>query len=60
MSGLALLEKAQWLVLGAGDDHSHPKTIALFGILMLCLAPFLSMLVRRNLAWSIAAKRART
>jgi hypothetical protein len=59
MSGLALLEKAGWLVLGAGDDHSHPKTIALIGILMLCLAPFLSMLVRRSLAWSIAAKRAR-
>ena len=59
MSGLALLEKAGWLVLGAGDDHSHPKTIALIGILMLCLAPFLSMLVRRSLACSIAAKRAR-
>ena len=41
MSGLALLEKAGWLVLGAGDDHAHPKTIALIGILMLCLAPFL-------------------
>jgi hypothetical protein len=59
MSGLALLEKAGWLVLGAGADHSHPKTIALIGILMLCFAPFLSMLVRRSLAWSIAAKRAR-
>src|SRR5438046_8975033 len=58
MSGLALLEKARWLVLGAGDDHSHPKTIALIGILMLCLAPFLSKLVRPSLAWSIAAKRA--
>ena len=52
MSGLALLEKAGWLVLGAGDDHSHPKTIALIGILMLCLAPFISMLVRRSLTWS--------
>jgi uncharacterized protein len=50
MSGLALLEKAGWLVLGTGDDHSHPTTIALIGILMLCLAPFLSMLVRRSLA----------
>ena len=59
MSGLALLEKAGWLVLGAGDDHAHPKTIAVIGILMLCLAPFLSMLARRSLAWSIAAKRAR-
>jgi len=57
MSGLALLEKARWLVLGAGDDHSHPKTIALIGILMLCLAPFLSKLVRPSLASSIAAKR---
>src|SRR5438045_7328630 len=51
MSGLALLEKAGWLVLGAGDDHAHPTTIALIGILMLCLAPFLSMLVRPSLAW---------
>ena len=56
MSGLALLEKAGWLVLGAGDDHSHPKTIALIGILMLCLAPFLSMLVRRSLASPGVAK----
>ncbi|MGC2714249.1 MAG: sulfite exporter TauE/SafE family protein [Pseudolabrys sp.] len=57
MSGLALLEKAGWLVLGAGDDRSHPKTIALIGILMLCLAPFLSMLVRRTLASSVVARR---
>ncbi|MGB8805439.1 MAG: hypothetical protein WCC93_10980, partial [Chthoniobacterales bacterium] len=57
MSGLALLEKAGWLVLGAGNDPSHPKTIALIGILMLCLAPFLSMLVRRSVASPGVANR---
>jgi len=57
MSGLALLEKAGWLVLGTGDDHSHPKTIALIGILMLCLAPLLSILVRRSLASPRVANR---
>src|SRR5207248_10714867 len=27
VSGLALLEKAGWLVLGAGDDHSHRRPL---------------------------------
>ena len=48
MSGLALLEKVGWLPLGTGEDHSHPKTILVLGILMLCLAPIVSALVRRR------------
>lgn len=58
MSGLALLEKAGWLVLGPGANHSHPMTIALIGMLILGLAPFLAMLLRRSIAWSIGPKRA--
>jgi uncharacterized membrane protein YfcA len=57
MSGLALLEKAGWMRLGMGDDHSHPKTIALIGVLMLCLAPVVSALVRRSLGRSVFVRR---
>jgi uncharacterized protein len=60
MSGLALLEKAHWLTLGSDADHSHPKTIALLGILMLCLAPFISAWVRRTLRYSIAPEQVMT
>lgn len=49
IAGLALLEKAKWMSLGTGGDQSHPRTIALVGILMLCLAPFLSAAIRRTL-----------
>jgi uncharacterized membrane protein YfcA len=48
IAGLALLEKARWVTLGAGDDHSHPRTIALIGLLMLCLAPFITAIMRRS------------
>src|SRR5438552_9866962 len=48
IAGLALLEKAGWVRLGTGDDYSHPKTIVLIGLLMLCLAPVVSTLVRRS------------
>ena len=57
MSGLALLEKAGWVPLGTGDDYSHPKTIVLIGLLMLCLAPVVSILVRRGLGRSVFARR---
>ncbi|HEX4687720.1 MAG TPA: sulfite exporter TauE/SafE family protein, partial [Nocardioides sp.] len=32
MSGLALLDKAGWAPLGAGDDQTHPELIALVGL----------------------------
>jgi hypothetical protein len=54
------LEKAHWLTLGSDADHSHPKTIALLGILMLCLAPFISAWVRRTLRYSIAPEQVMT
>jgi len=57
MSGLALLEKAGWVRLGTGDDYSHPKTIVLIGLLMLCLAPVVSTLVRRSHERSVFARR---
>jgi len=53
MVGLALLEKARWVSLGAGDGQSHPTTIALIGIMMLCLAPFVAAILRRTLRRSI-------
>jgi len=56
MSGLALLEKAGWVRLGRGD-YSHPKTIVLIGLLMLCLAAVVSTLVRRRLGRSVFARR---
>lgn len=52
IAGLALLEKARWVTLGAGDDHSHPRTIVLIGVLMFCLAPFVTALIGRSLRYS--------
>jgi uncharacterized protein len=49
IAGLALLEKARWVSLGAGDDHSHPRTIVLIGVLMLALAPFITAIIRGRL-----------
>jgi uncharacterized membrane protein YfcA len=57
IAGLALLEKARWVSLGAGDDHSHPRTIALIGILIFCLAPFVTAIIRRSLRRSIPVRQ---
>jgi hypothetical protein len=47
MSGLALLDKAGWAPLGAGDDETHPELIALVGVGMLVVLPFVWGLIRR-------------
>jgi hypothetical protein len=48
MSGLALLDKAGWAPLGAGKDQTHPVFIALVGVAMLVVLPFVWGLIRRT------------
>lgn len=48
MSGLALLDKAGWIASRMGDEQTHPKSIALVGVLMLLLAPLVWGLLRRS------------
>jgi uncharacterized membrane protein YfcA len=57
MVGLALLEKARWISLGAGDGRSHPTTIALIGIMILGLAPFVASIMRRSLRRSMPIRQ---
>lgn len=46
MSGLALLDKAGWAPLGAGEDQTHPVLIALVGLAMVFLVPLVWGLLR--------------
>jgi hypothetical protein len=39
MSGVALLDKAGWAPLGAGEHETHPGLIALVGLVTLLLLP---------------------
>jgi uncharacterized protein len=48
MSGLALLDKAGWAPLGAGDDQTHPVLIGLVGLAMLVLVPLVWGMIRRT------------
>jgi len=48
MSGVALLDKAGWAPLGAGEDETHPMLIALVGVVMLVLVPIVWGLIRRT------------
>jgi len=48
MSGVALLDKAGWAPLGAGDDETHPVLIAMIGLVMLVLVPFVWGLLRKQ------------
>lgn len=48
MSGLALLDKAQWAPLGAGEDETYPLLIAGVGIAMIFLVPFVWGLLRKE------------
>jgi uncharacterized protein len=47
MSGLALLDKAGWAPLGAGEDETHPGLIAGIGLAMVVLVPIAWGLIRR-------------
>jgi uncharacterized membrane protein YfcA len=48
MSGLALLDKAGWAPLGAGDNQTHPVLIALVGVAMLVVVPLVWGLIRQH------------
>ena len=48
MSGVALLDKAGWAPLGAGEDETYPMLIAGVGIAMLILVPFVWGLLRKT------------
>ena len=48
MSGVALLDKAGWAPLGAGEDETHPLLIAGVGLAMLVLVPLVWGGVRRT------------
>jgi uncharacterized membrane protein YfcA len=47
MSGVALLDKAGWPPLGAGEDETHPGLVAAVGIAMLVLVPLVWGALRR-------------
>ncbi len=48
MSGVALLDKAGWGPLGAGEDETHPMLIGGVGVAMLVLVPLVWGLIRRT------------
>lgn len=48
MSGVALLDKAGWAPLGAGEDETHPMLIAGIGLAMVVILP---------LAWGVIRRR---
>src|SRR4051794_12718586 len=47
MSGVALLDKAGWAPLGAGEDDTHPILIAGIGLALVVLVPLVWGLLRR-------------
>lgn len=47
MSGVALLDKAGWAPLGAGEDETYPLVVAGVGVAMLVLVPLVWGLIRR-------------
>ena len=49
MSGLALLDKAGWAPLGAGEDETHPLLIAGVGLAMVVVVPLVWGLLRKQL-----------
>jgi uncharacterized membrane protein YfcA len=48
MSGVALLDKAGWAPLGAGEDETHPVLIALIGVSLVVVMPLIWGLLRRG------------
>jgi uncharacterized protein len=48
MSGVALLDKAGWAPLGAGEDQTHPMLIAGVGLVMLVVVPLVWGILRRG------------
>ncbi len=48
MSGVALLDKAGWAPLGAGEDETHPILIAGIGLALVVLLPLVWGVIRRT------------
>src|SRR6478672_9633081 len=48
MSGVALLDKAGWAPLGAGEDETHPVLIAGIGLAMIVIVPLIWGFIRRS------------
>lgn len=48
MSGVALLDKAGWAPLGAGEEQTYPMAIAAVGLAMMVLVPLVWGLIRRT------------
>ena len=48
MSGVALLDKAGWAPLGAGEDETYPMLIAGVGLAMIVLVPLVWGVIRRT------------
>ena len=48
MSGVALLDKAGWAPLGAGDDETHPMLVAVVGLVMIVVVPLVWGVLRRQ------------
>jgi len=48
MSGVALLDKAGWAPLGAGDDDTHPMLVAAVGLVMVVVVPLVWGVLRRQ------------
>jgi uncharacterized membrane protein YfcA len=48
MSGVALLDKAQWAPLGAGEDETYPLLVAGVGLAMVVLLPLVWGVIRRT------------
>jgi uncharacterized membrane protein YfcA len=48
MSGIALLDKAQWAPLGAGKEDTHPVFIGLVGLALVVLVPLVWGFLRKG------------
>jgi len=48
MSGVALLDKAGWAPLGAGEDDTHPMLIAGVGLFVLVVLPIVWGFIRKS------------
>jgi hypothetical protein len=48
MSGVALLDKAGWAPLGAGEDDTHPMLVAAVGLVMVVVVPLVWGLLRKQ------------
>ena len=59
MSGVALLDKAGWAPLGAGEDETHPELVALVGVVMLVGLPLVWGLLRRQQGGTFRPRRER-